>query len=139
MLREAVRCGVKLEPAGVALQPALYTSERVHRQGLIPSELIAILKEELRGETIESDNEWRVKHIIDQCLPYSRLVEIVELAAAFDSGMTDSDNGLGEPIGVDGVRDYEESLTPWWWPLEVTLLQTRGYGGGLGQDMDVWR
>jgi hypothetical protein len=44
MLREAVRCGVKLEPAGVALQPALYNSELVYKQGLIPAELIKILK-----------------------------------------------------------------------------------------------
>lgn len=139
MLREAVRCGVKLEPAGVALQPALYASELVHSQGLIPAELIKILKEELRGDVIELDNEARVKSIIDRTLPYSRLVEIVGLAAAFDSSMTNGDNTSGEPIGVDAVRMYKESLTAWWAPLEVTLLQTRRYGGQLGVERDVWR
>ena len=139
MLREAVRCGVKLEPAGIALQPALYNSELVHAQGLIPPELIKILKDELRGEVIEFDNEHRVKSIIEQTLPYSRLVEIVELAAAYDTAMDNKDSIDGSPMGADACKDVKESLTAWWAPLEVTWLQTRRYGGGLGADRDVWR
>jgi hypothetical protein len=106
---------------------------------LIPAELIKILKDELRGDIIEFDNEARIKAIIDQTLPYSRLVEIVELAAAFDSAMDHKDSKDGAPLGADALMDSKESLTAWWAPLEVTLLQTRRYGGGIGENKDVWR
>lgn len=88
MLREAVLCGLKLEAVGVCLQPAIYLHPAVVASGHIPTELIQILKEELRGERVEFETETRVRSLVDQHLPHGRLVEILDLAAGYDAGVT---------------------------------------------------
>jgi hypothetical protein len=88
MLREAVQCGLKLEAVGICLQPAIYLHPAVVEAGHIPAELIQILREELRGETVEFETEKKVRSLVDQHLPHGRLVEILELAAGYDAGVS---------------------------------------------------
>lgn len=165
MLREAVLCGLKLEAVGVCLQPAIYLHPAVVNSGLIPAELIQILKEELRGETVEFETENTVRSLVDQHLPHGRLVEILNLATAYDSGMMSRDamsdaerskaaevdraraseetdpgpDPRGLPIGPDGLMLGTESLKGIWWVLEGLILQTRTYTGGEGEGKDIWR
>ena len=45
----------------------------------------------------------------------------------------------GGPIGPDGLKDPKESLSVWWIPLEVMLLQTGRYGPGTYAERTRWR
>lgn len=180
MLREAVQCGIHLSPKGIALQPALSQTYFVQQRNLIPDELIELLEAEVRDEVYETEHEERIAVLIDKYLPPAKMMDVVELAAAADTGLRWTESGeedgrQGETsdlppdygasplssgpvegsnsagsegrrmhsreitVGRDGLRDPKESLTAWWYPLEVTMLQTRRYGGWTGKDKDVWR
>lgn len=159
LLREAVHCGLKLEAVGVCLQSAIHKHPAVSASGLIPDELIKILNEELRGETVEFETETRVRAIVDQFLPHSRLVEIIELATKYDAGpstapttaedgktIEDAASAIPPPkrlnplaLGPDALSTARDSLRGAWWLLEGLILQTRKYEGNKDTGRDVWR
>lgn len=190
MLREAVRCGIKLDIKGIALQPALYKAVPIRAQNLIPQELTSRLEAELSGDVLGryEQHRARIEELINDFLRVEQLVHIVETAAAYDTVVdidSDSDatntienvgpaqvaagraedevaairddsrytqgikgiegpNGEikaldGGPVGPDGLKDPKESLSVWWIPLEVMLLQTRRYGPGTYAERTRWR
>jgi hypothetical protein len=93
MVREAVQCGIKLDAKGVCLQPAIYNSAFVQERRLIPDELIDLVQREVGDEVFEAEQEDRIQALIDKHLPPARLLEVVELAAASDTGLRITDSG----------------------------------------------
>lgn len=98
MLREAVRCEIKLEAAGVVLCKPIQAYEPIVKSGLIHPDIVDILQKELNGEIVEFENEHQIRSLVDKHLPHSRLIEIVELAAEFDSRLAPEIPAESSPV-----------------------------------------
>lgn len=131
MLREAEACGLRLDPMGVALQPAIYTSPPIVKAGLIPPRLRTILDDQLYSKVLEVDSAEECKALVEKYLTPKILHDMLDMAAAYDTTRE-------TPLSDDGLRLYKESLTFWWLPLEVFVLETKRYTN-TGEEKRDWR
>lgn len=143
MLREATQCGIRLDPVGVALQPALAKSPAV--TGLIPEGLRELLEREVGGEALEVDDFDKLKALVEP-LPPRVLSQIVDLAAAQDTTPVRDLDAKTDPaiseetISSDMKRQPKESLTWKWWIAEILWLQTRYQDpAGVERQIDKWQ
>lgn len=134
MLREVAQCGIRLDPVGMALQPAVAECSNVLETEIIPGELRRSLKHLLRAAAIEADEFDRLKKQVDEQLDRHKLSQIVELAAAGDTQhdqtpFADETTSAGrqstKPNIDDLLRMPKESLKGPWWILELLRLETR--------------
>jgi hypothetical protein len=129
MIREAEQCGLKIDPAGLVLLPALSEVPTVAPH--IPTKLKELLKLQLAGVDDEHDDEDEVRALIRKHLPPDVVHDLIKMAAAYDTTY-DTNVAAGGPISEDLKKLPVESLSPAWWMVEALVLQTRANSGGSG-------
>ncbi|RSH95514.1 hypothetical protein EHS25_000606 [Saitozyma podzolica] len=126
MIREAAKCGIRLDASQIVCQPAFSDVQTVKDSGIIPEQLRKLLDEMSLSPVIDYDKEEAVRALIDEHLRPPALLNLVTMAAAYDTTL-EGDVGAGAPISPDLEQLIEQSLTPQWYILELLPLETRTY------------
>lgn len=126
MIREATKCGIRLDASQIVCQPAFSNVQTVKDSGIIPEQLRKLLDEMSLSPVIDYEKEKSVRDLIDEHLRPPALLKLVTMAAAYDTAL-EGDVGAGAPISPDLEHPIEQSLTPSWYILELLPLETRTY------------
>lgn len=144
MLREAVHCGLLLDPEGVAYQKALIipvpppqptlssavTTETPAKPADNALKAIARLRDLLEEQGYDARRESEQEDEVEKlrrALPQAELTKIIEVAAALDSAQPASGFGAVNSLSKDQLAGMNESLVGVWNVLEHIILKTRKY------------
>jgi hypothetical protein len=147
MLREAGECGIKFDPVGIALQPALVQSlasiEGSAELQLTVTELRVFLKE----DTIDLDALGGIRNAIQTHLSDKTISQVIHKAAEDDT-VSLEEHGFAErpnpsrrrnATPAPSVRSGPKTpLKIWWKILEVLPLETISYDAN-DSPRRIWR
>lgn len=142
MMREAIQCGLVLDPMGVALQTAFTLCPPIAASQAIPPELVRLLDAEFNEGVLDHDAAATAQALAERNMSPRQLWDIVHRAADFDERgdiVPAADPGgltAGKPFDAR-LKQINESLTLKWFPLEAIVLEERNYAGAEAMTGDA--